>query len=65
MGVLAPPTVGPLAARPATAMPASTPADITEIRTGLGRARVSGRVKGDAGAPPSVTLSEPRRGETC
>ncbi len=61
----APPTIGPLAARPATAMPTSTTADTAQIRTGLGRARVSGRVKGDAGASPFVTLSEPRRGETC
>ncbi len=59
------PTIGPLAARPATAMPASTTADTAQIRTGLGRARLSGRVKGDAGASPSVTLSEPCRDETC
>ncbi|WP_156350368.1 hypothetical protein [Sphingomonas sp. Leaf20] len=65
MRVSAPPTIGPLAARPATAMPTSTTADTAQIRTGLGRARVSDGVKGDTGAPPFVTLSEPCRGETC
>jgi hypothetical protein len=57
--------IGPLAAPPATAMPTSTTADTAQIRTDLVRARVSGRVKGDARASPFVTLSEPRRGETC